>query len=167
MIRAVLIEQLLRAVYGDQPTADAKITDELVNTYINYGIGIAAKQCYKDAIQIEGMGYVNNGFYYTFKGLSITQDEFALWKITLPQIPIGIGANEGIASLKIKDSSGLVSKECVPLSINQIAYVDDLRNMPNTVYYYSEGIFCFIKTTLILSIYTASVKMISGGDATD
>jgi hypothetical protein len=88
MTRQALIEQITRQIYGSQPSDDANVTPGLVNQLINEGIGIAAKQCYKEAIQLDGVGYVNNGFYSTFKGLAVTRDENFLFKITLPEVPL-------------------------------------------------------------------------------
>jgi len=168
MIRIQLIEQILREVYGTQPTDDSSITYNLVNQYINQGIGLAVKQNYKDAIQIDGLGYVNNSFYTTFKGLTITQDETFLWKATLPQVPIAIGQNEGVSNLKVKDNTGkLLGIDCIPLTINQKSYAASMRAIPNRVLYYTEGNTAFLMTTLILNQYTLNATIISGGDSTN
>jgi len=68
---------------------------------------------------LDGISYVNNSFYTTYKAIAITPDEQFTWKVTLPQIPVGIGANEGISTLIIKDTNGQLSLPCVPLSENQ------------------------------------------------
>ncbi len=46
--RYIFIEKILRAVYGEQPHDDSNITFNLANVWLNEGIGIAAKQNYKD-----------------------------------------------------------------------------------------------------------------------
>ena len=91
MTRKFLIERIRRQIYGDQPSNDANITIGLVNSYLNDAIGVAAKQNYKENIAIDGISFVNNSFYTTFKGIAATKDEQFVWKVTLPQIPIGIG----------------------------------------------------------------------------
>lgn len=63
MKRHDLIEQIRIQIYGEQPPDDASIDELLVNQYLNQGIGIAAKQNYKDNIQLESIGFVNNSFY--------------------------------------------------------------------------------------------------------
>jgi len=166
MTRQQLIEQILRQVYGGQPSDDSAITYNLVNQYINQGIGLAVKQNYKDSIQLDGVGYVNNSFYTTFKGLSISKDENFLWKIVLPEVPMGIGHNEGMANLRLKNSTNDVSLDCLPLSTNQKGYVQTMKNIPNKVLYYVEGSNALILSSLTLSQYTASVTLISGGDST-
>jgi len=167
MIRQALIEQILRNVYGEQPTQDSDISPNLVNVYINQGIGLAAKQNYKDAIQMDGIGYVNDSFYTTFKGLEVVKDENFLWRITLPQVPIAIGKNEGVSNLKFKSSDGKVSIDCIPLSISQKSYASSMRTIPDRVLYYVEGNSAFVLSTILLTQYTCSVTLVSGGDSSD
>jgi len=167
MTRQHLIERILRQVYGDQPRDDSSITYNLVNEWMNTGIGIAAKQNYKESIQLDGIGYVNNSFYTTFKGLEVEADENFTWKITLPQLPFGIGRNEGISTLQFKDANGKVSLPCIPLSENQKGYYQRMRPIPNVILFYPEGTFLYALSTIILSNYTATVGMISGGNSND
>jgi hypothetical protein len=165
MTRRTFIERLRRQVYGDFPADDATITDNLVNQWMIDGTAIAAKQNYKDNLQLEGVAFVNNGFYTTFKGLVITKDETSLYKFTLPEIPLGIGATEGIARVEFKDSDNKKSYPGVPLSENQVGISRSMRSIPNKVLFYPEGGYCYIITAILLNEYTASVAMISGGDA--
>jgi hypothetical protein len=165
--RKFYIERILRQIYGSQPTDDASITYNLVNSYLNDGVALAAKQCYKDNIQLEGIGFVNNSFYTTFKGIVVSKDENFIWKITLPQIPVGIGRNEGVSTLKFKDADGNVSLPCIPISENQATYFQGMRPIPNKILYKPEGKYLYALTTILLFRYTASVTLISGGDSTD
>ena len=142
-------------------------TFNLVNQYLNQAIGVAAKQCYKESMQLEAVGYVNNSFYTTFKGLAVTKDENFLWKVTLPQIPIGIGYNEGISTMVFKDSTGQVSMPVVWLSENQKSFINNMRQVPNKLLGYYEGQYAYVISTIILSAYTVNVTMISGGDSSD
>lgn len=167
MLRIELIEQLRRQVYGDFPADEATVTDNLINQYISQGCGIAAKKNYTDNIQLEGIGFTNNSFYSTFKGLEITQDEQFLYRFTLPQIPLGIGSVDGISRFRFKDSTGNISYDGVMLSENQLGYARSMRPIPNKILCYPEGGYGYAITTLILSPYTAMVTMISGGDETD
>lgn len=165
--RKFYIERILRQIYGTQPTDDASITYPLVNSYLNDGVALAAKQCYKDNIQLEGIGYVNNSFSTTFKGIAVSKDENFVWKVTLPQIPIGIGRNEGVSTLKFKDADGNVSLPCIPISESQATYFQSMRPIPNKILYKPEGKYLYALTTILLFRYTASVTLISGGDSTD
>lgn len=168
MIRQELIERILRNVYGEQPTDDSNITNNLVNSWMSDAIGIAAKQNYKEAIQIDGVSYVNNSFYTTFKGLAISKSfEPFVYVLTLPQLPLGIGKNEGVASLRFTNSTNDISYDGLPLSTNQVGYANMLKVVPNKITYWSEGTFIYAKTTIPLCTYTGVVRMISGGDKTD
>lgn len=167
MQRSQFIEQILRQVYGTYPSDDSSITPLLVNQYIDQAIAFAAKNNYTDNLKLDGVAYINNSFYTTFKGLAISNDERGLWKITLPQVPVGIGANEGISTLVLRDSQGNLSQPLIPLTENQKTYFQSLQNLPFKTLYYVEGNRAFIVSNLALSNYTATVTLVSGGDSTD
>lgn len=167
MTRYQLIEQILRQVYGTQPSDDASITPNLVNQMINQGIGLMVKQNYRDAVQLDGVGYINNSFYTTFKGLVPTLDENNLWKVTLPQVPIAIGKNEGVSTLQFKNADGLISRPVIWLSQDQVTYYQSLQQPPGKTIAYYQNDSVYVATTLLLNTYTASVTIISGGDSTN
>lgn len=165
--RKYFIERVLRQIYGTQPTDDAAITINLTNSYLNDAVATAAKQCYKESIALDGVGYVNNSFYSTFKGIAVSKDERFVWKVELPQIPVGIGRNEGVSTLKFKNSDGEVSMPCIPISESQATYFQSMKPIPNKILYKSEGKYLYALSTILLFQYTATVTMISGGDSTD
>lgn len=168
MTRLYFIERTLRQIYGGQPTDDSSITANLVNAWMNDAIAIAAKSNYTESIKLEGVAYVNGGFYSTFKGLEIEMDENFLWKVELPHIPVGLGVDEGISTLQIKDASTKqISLPLVWINQNQKTYYQTMRAVPNKVLAYSEGKFVYIITAILLNSYTATATMISGGDADD
>ena len=168
MTRRAYIEMVRRQIYGGQPSDDATITINLVNLYLEQAIAYAAKTNYKENIAIGGISYVNNSFYTTFKGLSVTADEQFIWKITLPQIPFGIGADEGISTLQFKDGdTNQLSLPVVWLTQNQKTYYQNMRGIPNKLLAYSEGKSVYAISTILLNAYTANVTLISGGDSTD
>ena len=168
MQRKQYIELVRRQIYGGQPNDDAEITPNLVNKYLDFGVAFAAQKNYIDNNRLEGVSFVNNSFYTTFKSLEIESDEQFLWKIELPQIPVGIGANEGVSTIKLKDNeSNQLTFPFIPLTMNQTTYNRGMRPIPNKTLYYSEGKNLFILSTLLLSDYTAQVTMISGGNSAD
>lgn len=169
MTRYQFLERNLIQIYGGFPQDDAEISFDLLNSWLPDAIGTAAKNCYKEAIQIDGIGYANNSFYTTFSGIAITTDDTdnLCYKLTLPEIPVGIGRNEGIATLRFKDSNGFVSLTAIFLSMAQQAYADSMRPIPNKILAWPEGNTIRMKTPLQLFNYTGVVKMISGGDAAD
>lgn len=163
MTRSQFIEQILRQVYGGYVQEDSSITPMLVNQYIDQGIAVAARTNYTDNLKLEGISFVNNSFYTTFKNLTPVKDERNLWKITLPQVPVGIGYSEGISTLQLKDENGVISLPCIPLTQNQKTYFQSMPHIPSKTLFYSEGDNVFIISSIKLSDYTASVTMISGG----
>lgn len=169
MTRRGFIERFLIQISGGFQEDDAEMTYDLINAWMGDAIAAAARQCYKEAIQIEGIGYVNNSFYTTFSGINIITDDTdnLCYKLTLPEIPIGIGRNEGVSTLRFRDENGFISLTGVPLSMNEQAYADSMKPIPNKILYWPEGITLRMKTPLIMTNYTAIVKMISGGDFND
>jgi hypothetical protein len=167
MTRRTLIEQILRQVYGGMPSDDATITPNLVNVYVNQGIGLAVKMNMKENVQIDGISYVNNSFYTTYKGLEVAEDERFLYKIELPQLPLGIGTSAGISTLKFKSEDNEVSLPCIPMSASQTTFHQTMRPIPNKILFYSQGSSLYVISTLPLYDYTATVSMVSGGDSTN
>lgn len=167
MTRRVYIEQLRRQIYGGFPVDDAEITVNLVNKWLSQGIAYAAQKNYYDTTKLSGISYINSSFYTTFKGIAVTKDETNLWKIELPQIPVGLGANEGISTLIFKSSIGELSYPVIWLNQNQVAYQRGMTEIPNKLLGYYQGGNAYVMSTIILSQYTATVTMVSGGDDDD
>jgi len=164
--RYELAERIQRVIYNGLPTDDATITIPVINLWINDGLAAAAKKNYAESLQIEGVAYINNSFYTTYKGLAITPDEQGVWKFSLPQIPLGLGRSEGISTVQFK-GDGKVSFTAIPLSQNQVGYADTLRAVPNKIFYWNEGETVYLKSALQMNQYTATVRMVSGGNSTN
>lgn len=169
MTRQAYIERILRLIYNGQPSEDSNITIGLVNNWLGDGLAIAAKQNYVESIKMDGVAYVNNSFSTTFSGIAVTSDDTNNlgYKISLPQIPLGLGKNEGINTLRFKDDTGFISQSVIWLSANQVGYADSMRQIPNKIKAYNEGSVVRLTSTLPLYLYTATVSMVSGGDSTD
>ena len=167
MTRRTFIERTLRQIYNGQPSDDSNITDNLVNIWVTDGLAIAARKNYIDNYTIEGINFVNNGFYTTFSDLTITKDSAGVYKFELPEIPVGLGYSMGVSTIQFVDGMGVISRTGIPLSENQVTYFGNMRPIPNKLQYYTEGKFCYVLSTLILTPYTAKVRMISGGNSTD
>ncbi len=166
--RKAYIELIRRQIYGDQPSNDANITIGLCNYWLNYAAAFAAKQNSKENLSLDGVNYINNSFYSTFKGIAITQDEQFLWRLTLPQIPLGVGNTDGISQVIIKDAAtNQRSYPVVLMSQNQLSFQKGMMEIPNKLLGYSEGKYIYVLSTILLSEYTASITMVSSGDGTD
>jgi hypothetical protein len=166
MTRYSFIERILRQIYNGQPSDDSSITYNLVNQWLNDAIALAAKKNYTDSIQMDGVAYVNNSFYTSFNGLTISPVSPTTFKVALPSIPVALGKDEGIATLQFV-GGGKETFTAIPLSINQIAYIEQLRPIQNKLLYWIEGQSVFIKSSILLSQYKANIRMVSGGDSTD
>jgi hypothetical protein len=166
--RYQIIEQILRHTYGEMPNDDSNITTNLVNQWVNEGIGLAVKQHYKDNLQIDGINYINNSFYTTFKNLIITKDQDFIYVLTLPQIPFALGKNDGINTVQfVNTSTGSVSVTGIIINQNQVSYFQQMQMINNKIICWPEGQFLFCYTTLPLDSYKANVRMVSGGDSTN
>jgi hypothetical protein len=168
MTRNIFIERILRQIYNGQPSDDSSITYNLVNQWLNDAIGLAAKKNYTDGIQMDGIAYVNNSFYTTFTNLDIAAEpvDTVTYSVDLPQIPVALGKNEGIATLQFVGDKR-TSQTAIPLSLNQVAYIEQLRPIQNKILYWIEGKNIYIKSAIQLTSYKATVRMVSGGDSTD
>lgn len=165
--RRQYIERILRQVYGGYPTDDSEITFNLVNHWLNDALASAAKLNYTESIRIDGISYVNNSFYLTYKDISFSEESLFVYSATLPQVPVGLGKNEGINDLRFKMPDGSFSYSAIPLSQNQKGYSDMLPPIPNKILYWYEGNSIYAKSTLILSKMSSSITMVSGGDSSN
>lgn len=169
MIRQAFLERNIVQIYGGFPEDDAEITFDLLNSWLPDAIGFAAKQCYVESIKLDGVAYLNNSFYTTFSGLEVTSDDTSNqgYKIELPEIPVGLGRNEGVSTLRFKDANGFLSQPVIWLSMNEQGYAEGMRPLPNKILGWPEGKFIRLTTSLILTEYTGVMKMASGGDSSD
>ena len=168
MTRYQLIERILRQIYNGQPSDDSNITYGLVNQWLNDAIGAAARKNYTDNIQIDGISYINNSFYTTFKNLDIEAEtvDNVTYRVDLPSIPVALGKNEGVSTLQFVGDKK-TSQTAIPLSMNQIAYQDQLRPIQNKITYWVEGKNIYVKSSIPLTSYKATIRMVSGGDSTN
>ena len=136
MTRYQFIERILRQIYNGQPTDDASITPNLVNQWLNDAIGMAVKKNYTESIQMDGVAYINNSFYTTFTNLDINPESVdnLTYSVDLPVIPYSLGKNEGVATLQFVGEKK-TSQTAMPLSINQVAYIEQLRPIQNKILY--------------------------------
>lgn len=168
MTRYALIERILRQIYNGQPSDDSNITYNLVNQWLNDAIGLVVKKNYTDNIQMDGVAYVNNSFYTTFTNIDINAEsvDTVTYSIDLPIIPYALGRNEGVAMLQFVGDKK-TSQTAIPLSMNQVAYIEQLRPIQNKILYWIEGKNIYVKSSIPLTQYKATLRLISGGDSTD
>lgn len=167
MTRAQFIERVRRQIYNGQPSDDATITVGLVNNYLSDAIAVAAKTNYKDNVNLDGIGYLNGSFYTRFTNLSISASSPLQWRVTLPEVPLGIGRNEGISTIELKDSQGNITRPFIPISESQKTYYQDMQAIPGKILYFYEGSLLYILSSIQLNPYTINVTMASGGDSSE
>src|SRR6202012_1376891 len=159
MTRLQLIRRILRQVYGGQPSIDSNITDNLVNNWLTEALAASAVKNYRENDQLDGIAYVNNSFYTTFSSLAVSATATPFYyQLTLPQIPVGIGNNEGVGTLQFVDSQGNISDPAIPLSENQVGYFRNMRPIPNKILYYSESIYLYAISNIQLNNFTGKVR---------
>jgi len=168
MTRKIFIERILRQIYNGQPNDDASITFNQVNQWLNDAIGIAVKKNYTDSVQLDGIAYINNSFYTTYTNLDIAAEtvDNVTYSVALPQIPFALGRNEGVATLQIVGDKK-TSQTAIPLSMNQVGYIENLRPIQNKILYWIEADKIYAKSTIPLTEYKATLRMVSGGDSTN
>lgn len=167
--RKIFAQQIQRLIYNDIPSDDVTISLNLINRYVNQGIALSVKANYADNLKMDGIGYVNSSFYTTFKGLAISKSTFEdfCYELTLPEIPVALGRNDGIAQLTIKDGTNY-SLTGVHLTTEQVSFRKNMRRIPNRFYYWYERDTAIINSQLDLTDFTANVKLASGGgDSSD
>lgn len=168
MTRKIFIERILRQIYNGQPSDDSSITFNQVNQWLNDAIGLVVKKNYTENIQMDGVAYINNSFYTTFTNLDITPESVdnLTYSLILPTIPYSLGRNEGVATLQFVGDKK-TSQTAIPLSMNQVPYIEQIRPIQNKILYWIEGKNIFVRTTIPLSNYKATLRMISGGNSSD
>ena len=67
MTRRHYIERILRQIYGTYVRDDSSITENLVNSWLNDGIAIAAKQNYRENIAIDGILFYLQESIFVFR----------------------------------------------------------------------------------------------------
>jgi len=161
MTRRELIAQIRRIYYGGLPTEDAGLREKEVNLYINQAIALMAKKSYTDAINIDGIENIDDAFYTTFKGLTVSKDnDTNYYYTTLPHPPIGLSRGYGIADVTFPVSTGL-AKAPIPISPRELDYMDNLRLPPSKIFYWCEGDKLYFKSYVDLTTKNPIVRMVS------
>lgn len=167
MTRGLFIERIIEQIYNGQVTDDAVIDEVIVNQWLSDAIAAAAKQNYKDNLQLEGVAYNNSSFFSTYKGIPITEDESFLFKFAMPSLPLGIGSIDGISRAVIKSKDGDSSYPIVILTEDQVGVQRGMRTIQRRMVGYPEGINFFVFSSVSLVDCTASITMISNGEGSD
>jgi hypothetical protein len=157
----VLIEQIRRMLYGGVPNDDSSVSEKEINVYVNEALAYMAKINYADSIKLDGIETVNDVFYSTFKGLSITRDtDTGYYSLDLPQVPLGLARGYGISTVTFPSSTGL-AKALIPISVRELDYMDNLKQPPSKIFYWPEGKKLWFKSYTNVVGKLAIVRMVS------
>src|SRR5690606_2264262 len=101
MTRKEICELIQRRLAGGTPSNDFEPVLDEINKWLDFGVGQAAVQNYRDSTQIE-VEYVGDAFYTTFKGIALTKDpDSGYWSGTLPTPPVGLPSGHDISSVYV------------------------------------------------------------------
>lgn len=161
MNRSQFIELIRRNYYSGVPSADAELTIEEVDLYVDIAVGRAVTINYRDAIELDGIETVGDVFYSTFKGFTIYQDtDTGYYYFDLPQSPLASKRGYNISTLTFPVSSGL-AKAPIQVSVKELDYMDQIATPPSKIFFWSEGKRIYMKSYINLIGRAPIVRMIS------
>lgn len=164
MTRRQYAQLIIQQIYNGPPPADATVTINQVNLYLNGGIAAAIKANYVEGIKIDGVKYVNDSFYLTFSGLSIVKDDTQnfIYTIALPAIPVALGANEAISHIELS-KQGQTSAPVILLNNQDWGRRNGMRKIGGRIIgrYINKTV--ELESNALLFNHKANVTMVSGG----
>lgn len=168
MTRKELCELIQMRLAGGMPTDDFPITLNEINLWLDHGIAASAMKNYTDGVQIDGLEFVGDAYYTTFKNLTLSQDTVTLYyKATLPAPPLGIPRGYDIPSAYIMKPEGGYSKAMVRVNPQQLDYYNDLPKPKNAVEFWNEGSTMYVRTDTANLLNGAKVAVRMAGSSGD
>lgn len=167
MTRRQYCQLIIEQIYNGPPPADATVTVNKVNLLLNGAIATAIKMNYVEAFKLDGVKYVNDSFYLTFKDLAVIKDasQNFIYQVSLPAIPVGIGTNDAISGIRLT-KDGQTSLAVIMLNNQEWARKEGMRKIGNGILGHYENKTIELESTVLLFNHKARVTMVSGG-ATD
>ena len=163
MIRKELCELIQIRLAGGMPSDDFPITLNEINLWLDHAIAASAVKNYTDGVSIDGLEFVGDAYYATFKNLTLTQDTDSLYfKTTIPAPPVGVPRGYDIASAYIMQATGGYGTPLVRVNPQQLDYYESLPKPKNSIEFWVEGVTLFVKaaTTNLLTGAKVAVRMI-------
>jgi hypothetical protein len=158
--RRQVCELIIRRLAGGDPPAEFPIKVDEVNLWLNHGIFASSVKSYQDAVQYDGVEFVPDAYYTTFRNLALTQDaDTGYWKATLPSTPGALPRGYDISTATIM-LQGRLSASMMRVSPQQI---DSLYSLPrpNGIFFWVEGNVLHIESRSDLTGKSAMVRMVS------
>lgn len=161
MTNRMLCELIQRTLAGGTASDDFEPKIEEIFRWLGPGIAYAAKVAYSDSVNIDGIEFVGDAFYTTFKNLALTKDEDTGWyTTTLPATPYGLSIGHDITNVALQ-GVGKVGLPALRVSQTQRAFFERLPMPENRLFYWVEGDELSIKTFGVLDGDTVRVTMAS------
>lgn len=162
--RRQLCELVIRNLAGGDPSDDFPVKPEEVNLWMEHAIAAAAKVNYTEGVNLDGIEFVADAFYTSFRNLELLYDELTdSYYTELPSMPYGLPRGYDISSLQIQGNKQL-SKTGVRVNPQQLSYYKELPMPPNMFYFWTEKkrLWCYSFTPLQDSF--VYVRMASAAD---
>ncbi len=162
MTRKQLCELIRLRIYGGMPSDDAPITLSEINLWLDHGIAAAAMKNYADGVNIDGIEFIGDAYYTTFKDMTLAKDTTSLYHYTtLPAPPVSVPRGYDISSAMIQKPEGGY-QVMVRVNPQQVDYYDALPKPKNSIEYWVEGTKMWVKTDSLqlLTNSKVSVRMI-------
>lgn len=156
MTRKQLCELIQIRLAGGMPSDDFPITLGEINLWLDHGIAAAAMKNYIDGVQIDGVEFIGDAYYTTFKDLPLTQDTVTLnYKTTLPAPPVSVPRGYDISSAYLQKPEGGLNKPMVRITPQRLDFYNDLPKPKDCVEFWNEGSTMWVRTD--------SMQLLTGG----
>ena len=161
MTKRQLSELIQRSMAGGTPSDDSEPKIDEIALWIGPGIAYAAKISYSDSVNTDGIEFVADSFYATYKNLSLTKDEDTGWyQATLPAKPYGLSPGYDITEVYVQGSKKL-SQSLVRVNRKQVPFFSRLPVPPNRLFYWVEEDKINVKSFAVLDGESLRVTMAS------
>jgi hypothetical protein len=166
MTRKELCELIQMRLAGGMPSDDFPITLDEINLWLDHGIAASAMKNYTDGVQIDGLEFIGDAYYTTFKNLSLTKDTDSLYyTTTLPAAPIGVPRGYDITSAYIMKPEGGYSKAMLRVNPQQLDYYNELPKPKDAIEFWVEGKVMFVRTDTAFLLNNNKVAVRMAGSA--
>jgi hypothetical protein len=134
-----------------RPSDDFTITENEIALWVSHGIAAAAMEAYKQAVNVDGIETVPDGFYTTFKNIPLTEDtDTGYFYATLPSKAYGLPRGYDITRVALM-GTGKLSRDLVRVSPIQIPIYNFLPKPKNSIFFWPEGNKIIVETFTSLS----------------
>jgi len=145
MTRNEICQLIQRRLAGGEPSDDFPVTLLEINFWLDHAVAASAKVNYTDGVNTDGIEFVGDAYYVTFKNLVLAIDPGTTYfTTTLPSAPIALPRGYDIADAYIQvGDSGL--NQMVRVTPQQLGVYESLPKPKSKVFFWTEGKALFIQ----------------------